>query len=528
MGRTKKNVVKAGVSTKLKKGPATISKEAQVAAIAYGHNTISCETEKDYLTFLEKKEDSTSRAIVNAEDMKVFVPTAKQITNLNKQGYPMELIDDTIANTGLFIKIGKEMYPINDSAMSGIKRMVFQRWDSADAKAKAAFINATLCNCETQKQVQDAYIPAICNGTMYSLMTGVYSPIISKDYFAKALATIKNVVGDYQVVAANCSISSYYVAVRFIGERAKEMEELYKERIVELAERRGITLSDKVLEELSLTFGVTIVNNDNGEDAATVTPAFNLGKNIGFRCPDDKAVKYTAYHKGSLNFDNFEQKVENMFALFENFVTKLSAKILTDIANWRVVMAEACKELAIPDAVTNRLIVDFAKEYGNQTVTAYDICMAILNSIDIYKAEQDPSENALENYEARIAGIVNLNLEKYDFDPNALENELKSQYINNPMNVLDAALIELGVPKTVANTVLVGFETKLNMEKLLGNTEELVTSWDIYSAILGATQIYREFLANRKMKGDKEKRIAAFDKNLQKARDICYVKYDVA
>lgn len=527
MGRSKKNVAKAGVAATLKKGPATISKNEKVASIAYGNNMVEFHNQNDYLEFLREKEECTSRAMVDANDVRFFVPTEKQETTIVKSGYPLELIEDAKAHTGLCVKIGNKTYPVNNAAMSSIKRMTYQRWESADPKAKAAFINATLCASESQKNVQDQLLPSICNGALYSLMTGVYSPIISHEYIGRALEIISNSVGEYALKSASCSIATYRVAIEFTGERAREMEELYRERVKDLAERRGLKIDDDVLENLKISFGVSIVNNDNGEDAATITPVFHLGQSVGFKCPDDKAVKYTAYHKGTLNFDDFDEKVEGMFAMFENFVIKLSNLITKDIKNGRVVLAEVCKQLAVPDAVTNKLIVDFAAKYNHDMVTAYDIAMMILDSVEIYRTEQDPSENALENYEARIAGVINVDMTKYDFDPMALENELKSQYIMYPINVLQTVLMELGAPKAVSKTVVDGFEAKINMEAMLGN-EMQVTAWDLYQAVLGAAAIYRDFLANRKMSGDKEKRAAAFEKKLQKAKDICYVKYDVA
>lgn len=517
---------KQGVEETLRKGTLTIPKNNEtLTELGFDYVEKHFSTEEEFFKMLKEKEEATTRAIVAAENCIFLEIDAKMKTRLIKAGYPEDLVDNTIANTCLVCKIEGKLYLINSSAMSAIKTKAFSRFDNISPKMKAAFLNATISEAATMSKVQDDVMPMVFGGKLSALMSGVYTPIIPVDFFKTGLTKIKEKIGEYKIIEAVCSNVTYRMKIVFTGKKAKELQSLYKKKLNDFAKRRGTKVSDNI-KETELCFGVISGTDEAGQGTAYMRPYVNVGKLYGF----EVGTPITVYHRGKNDImANLGDNIENMFSIFNDVVEKLSAAILTDIKNWRSVMDGVCQELRIPDDVATKLIVQFAKDYpGTGTVTSYDIMMAILMSSEVYQQVMQPSDSAFGAYEARIASILNMDLAKFDYDPLALETELKSQVINDYSVVLERACDVLKMPKTIANTVISGFDAKVGMERMMNmGNEPTITSWDIYQALIGASKIYRDYLASRCV-ADAEAKALAFEKNIRRARKLCFVKYDVA
>ena len=443
---------------------------------------------------------------------------------LIKAGYPEDLVQNTIVNTCLAVKIDKKLYLISESAMAGLKQKAFSRFDEIDAKMKAAFLNATITQAEEMSGVQDNVLPMVFGGKLASLMSGAYTPILPVAFFQIGFKAIKDKIGTYQLLEATCTNVSYKMKVAFTGKKAKELKKLYVEKLTSYATRRGITLPEYNTD--SIDFGVVAGTDEAGNGTAYMRPYVSIGRISGFEI----GTSISVYHKGVYKLEKkLETQVENMFSIYQDVIEKLSMAILVDIKNWRAVLDGVCQELRIPDEVANRLIVDFAKLNPSTTlVTGYDILMSVLGSSGIYENLMQPSVAAFGQYESRIANVLTMDLTKWDYDPFELETELKSQIINDYTRVLTLAMEELKLPKMVSSSIINGFEAKVALEKMMnGGNEPTITSWEIYEAILGAVDVYKNILKNKKVANAEEK-ILAFEKTIRKARKLCFVKYDFA
>lgn len=515
-----------GIIEKLVKGVLTIPKKVipHLYDLAYDYKEIYFDNEQEFLEFLKEKEEHTVRVILDAKNVKFLEINAKIKARLEKEGYPMDIIENTIENTCLAVVADKKLYLLNQSAMQGLKTKAFSRFDSIPASMKAAFFNATITEAAKMSRQQDQIMPMICCGKIASIMSGIYKPIIPFDFFSIALQEIKKIVGDFRVAAAIVSVVSYKLKVVFTGEKAKELTKIYQERITDYAKRRSLPTPN--FKKKNLEFGIIAGTDEAGQGTAFIRPYVNVGRTYGF----EVGTPISIYHKGDVDiYGTLSSNVDKIFAIFENVIEKLSNAILIDIKNWRVVIDEVAKELRIPNEVSAKIIVAFAHEHSGTTpVTAYDVMMAILNSSTLYHEEMQPSDTAFGAYEARIAGVLLMDLSKYDFDPYTLEVELKAQPLNDAIRVLTIACQELKMPKTVETAVVSGFESKIALERMMNMGEEpILTSWDVYNAIMGAGKIYREFLVNRSV-SDYETKAITFEKTLRKARKLCYVKYDAA
>lgn len=526
--RPRKNVIKQGIDKLLALGKDTISKKKEIAEMSFDFVEKHFSTEDEFLDFLKEKEIMTSRAIVAAKEVVFYEITPAMEKRLLKAGYSDELIENTIINTCLACKIGKKLYLINSSSMQALRQKAFSRFDAIPPKIKAAMLNATISEASGISKVQDDVMPMVSCGKLASLMSGMYTPIVPFDFFQTGLRQFKDVIGKYEIVEAISTIVTYKIKLVFVGEKATNLQKMYVSKLKEYAKRRGIAEQGTLdcIANTDLRFGIIAGTDEAGNGSAYMRPYVNVGKTFGFEI----GTPISVYHRGAATIiDNLTENIENMFSTFTDVVEKLSAAILTDIKNWRAVMDSICEELRIPNDVTNKLLVQFSKMYpGTASVTAYDIMMAILSSSNIYQNTMQPSDAAFGQYEARIAGVLNMDLAKYDYDPYALEVDLKSQIINDWERVLVQACDSLKLPKTIVNTLVSGMAAKVSMSRMMNAGEESpVTSWDIYETIMGSSRIYRDYMISRGVT-DAEERSIQYEKQLRAARKLCFIKYDVA
>ena len=517
--------LKDGIEKVLRKGPLTIpTKNENLKNLCFDYAEKHFSNEKELFEFLNEKEEYTTRAIVEAKNVLFYPIDEKMKGKLLKAGYPEDLIQNTIVNTCLVAKIDKKLYLISESAMGNLKQKAFARFDEIDAKMKANFLNATITQAAEMSGVQDTVLPMVFGGKLASLMSGAYTPILPSAFFQIGFDAIREKIGSFQLIEATCTNVSYKMKVAFTGKKAKELQKLYIEKLENFAKRRGLSLPN--FKDNSLEFGVVAGTDEAGNGTAYMRPYVGVGKLAGFEI----GTPISIYHKGVYKLEKkLETQVENMFSIYQDVIEKLSLAILVDIKNWRAVLDGACQELRIPDEVANRLIVDFAKTHqGINLVTGYDILITILGSSSVYENVMHPSANAFGQYEARLANALTMDLSKWDYDPFELETELKSQIINDYMRVLSLAMEELKVPKMVSSSIINGFEAKVALEKMMnGGNEPTITSWEIYEAILGAVDVYKNIINTKKINNAEDK-LLSFEKTIRKARKLCFVKYDVA
>lgn len=516
---------KRGTTKKLADASKTMGCSS-VRALGKDFSEISFGGMEEFAGFLDEKEKNTSRAYIKAEDISFSPMTEASEKRLAKRFG--DLAEDTALNTGLTAKIGGKEYLIGVSAMKGLKEKAFARFDAIPAKQKAYFLNAAISAAADIAGVQDGLLPMVTCGKLEAVTSGAYVPIIPSEFFASVCSTIAEAVGEFSMESAAVSATEYRMSAVFEGEKAEELRGIYTARIKQYAALKGGSDPISFCED-TLKFGFTCGTDETGSSSAYVRPYVSVaGNTAGFQVGSPVAM----YHRGTAQLDDlFKASVRNIFSVFSDFIDRLADGVLVVIKNWRTVIDGACRTLRIPDETATAIITAFAKNYPNAAdVTAYDVMMAVLTSAEIYRNIAHPSDTSLGRYEALVSGVVNLDLQKFDYDPAELEKELRSQVLNDPERVLTAACRELKLPKSVENSVTDGFASKIGLDRMMhGGVPADYTSWDIYEMLLGAPEIYRGYLRSAgKSAAETEEKAAVIEKCIRKARLICYIKYDAA
>ena len=135
--------IKNGIENILRNGNKTIPKNETLRTLGFDYVEKHIDNEKDFLEFLKEKEAATSRAIMEAKNVEFLSINAGIKAKLKKAGYSDELIENTINNTCLAVRVGRKYYLLASSAMPSLKQKAFSRFDCISPELKATFLNAT-------------------------------------------------------------------------------------------------------------------------------------------------------------------------------------------------------------------------------------------------------------------------------------------------------------------------------------------------------------------------------------------------
>lgn len=142
MARKKDETLKFGVSSTLVAPKATIPQEnLEIRGACKDNYTYLRSNYDDFIAMLNSKEDFTCRAIVASDNMTFSPLNDKIYKRLLNGGYPKDILDDALENTGLVCKIGKYTYPIGSSAMPGLWRIAISNRDLLPKNIIADFFN---------------------------------------------------------------------------------------------------------------------------------------------------------------------------------------------------------------------------------------------------------------------------------------------------------------------------------------------------------------------------------------------------
>jgi hypothetical protein len=525
MARKKDETLKFGVSNKLVAPKATIPQEGMEIRNACKDSYTYLKSNYDnFIEMLNNKEKYTCRAIVASDNM-TFAPLNDKIyKRLLNGGYPKDILDDALENTGLVCKMGKFTYPIGSSAMPGLWRIAISNRDLLPKNIIADFFNGGITQQATQRGRVVEYQALTFGGKLDGLVSSIYTPFPPNVFIAHGKTAIEDTYGAIECVGTYFDHAVFKATFALKGEEATNMAELFREQIVARHKRHNIKIKKK---DINIEFGLVIKTGETGNETATIRSHVSLSRGAGISIGEDIVL----YHKGEKDIEKeISDKIGNVFLSFQDTINRLIVACDVKVLDWRSTIVGLSEFAKIPEEVWKKIIVNFEKQYkGAEVVTGYDILQSFLNSTIIYKDENpNATENMLNLYEMKVLKIMNEDISKYDNDEGLIKKQLSEQYLTYGCNVLVAACDELGIPVAIRKNLVNNYNVKAQMYALANMGEEMpTTALDIYELIVNSGSYMREWYSKRNLeKAELESKMAKYSKSLTKAKRVCYIALD--
>ena len=154
--------------------------------------------------------------------------------------------------------------------------------------------------------------------------------------------------------------------------------------------------------------GIRFTTSDTGVASAKVSALLT-----GMQYPIHIGNCLAIDHQHQSKIQNFEDVLEQLFAKFEDTITKLQ-KLLEIPLDYPVnAMTRICKKLSLPKKAAVEAISMYEMAYGGGPATAHDVFMALQEIPFILKSEKVP-ESKLLVLEENMARILSLRWSDYD------------------------------------------------------------------------------------------------------------------
>lgn len=525
---SRKKIEKQGLDQRLAKGVATIPAETMGFYPYIMENTEYMGTDYDaYIALLNEGEEFTSRAVVDGANIQYFVLDAKKYESFIKAGYPKELLDGILKNSGIGMKIGRNIYPIGEAAVDSFWRMATANRDYVSKKALVNFWNEAICSKKTAKGRNAGYTITVRGGKVTGGASEVYTPLPANMVMRVAKEAIEKEYGEIETQSTYFNDSFYRAIYKLTGEEATNMEAIFKDQV---AKRIKATCGKEVDEEdIKVSFGFLVKTGETGSQTATIKSHISFNYRAGVTVGEDLVF----YHKGIKDLESeIPARIGNIFVNFQDTINALIKAADIKVMSWRDVIVGLAEANNIPEDVWKNIIVEFANSYKDDSiVTAYDIFTTFLDSTTIFMSlNPGASDNAIELYNTKLMKILKEDISKYDNDSRKTKEVLSKQYLVYPVQVLTKACAEIGVPVCVRKKLVLNLTDKATRYALLNDGEEMpVTAFDIYEDIINSGGYMRQwFIDTKKLDGDVlESRMAKYLKAISKAKKVSYIALDV-
>jgi hypothetical protein len=158
-----------------------------------------------------------------------------------------------------------------------------------------------------------------------------------------------------------------------------------------------------------LTPGIRFTTSDTGVSSAKVSALL-----IGLRCPIYIGGMVATDHDKQATVGGFNDKLDMLFAQFEDSVAKL-ARLATVYLDYPVnAMTAICKMLSMPKKAALEAIGMFEMSHGGGMATAHDVFMVMQEIMFILKTE-DTAESKLLRLQETMARALTVKWENYDY-----------------------------------------------------------------------------------------------------------------
>ncbi len=321
----------------------------------------------------------------------------EKLENEYKERGLANIIENTINNTGLILKLDDTPYLVRDCAVKSIL-----------ARAKINGTALTKVDTTTLAKILNHCMKVATGDALFRFSEEKISAVhsaSSSDYSILKLPELFSITNDYlQFSFSNCEFvdamfsHSMTSALWSVNDNSliESYNELFKIHSVECGE---------ILPAVRLT------SSDIGISSATLFPILLIGDR---KIPSVIGDLIKLEHKNGASIADFESNLDLLYGTFKSAITKLTDLLNIKIKNPVNCMIGVIKRIGLPKKYSLEAVENFKEQYSDKpVVTAYDIYLGISEIIFIMQCAKCSSAQII-NTEEMIARALSIHWKDYD------------------------------------------------------------------------------------------------------------------
>ena len=323
--------------------------------------------QEEFLEFLKnigrnsswnRKKSKDLRLVPLEEDSKVAEQLKKQYS---MEGFDKEIIDNTIQNTGLVLRVKNEYYPVRDCAIktildrAGISGPALRK---VDKNVYARILNDCLkvAGGEALLRISEGKVSAVLGGDCHD-----YAVLDTEQIFLRSVEYLNNNFKE-------CN----YLGGFYEHHMTSSLWELSSEDELLEAYREELLLHGKTPEEMKPI--VRITTSDTGVSGANIYPMLLSGSRndtIALGSP------LRLEHKSGATLSKFEEQLGMIYGKYQLAIGNLTKLLGIEIMNPVYCMKSVMKRLGIPKKYGLDAVELFIAQRGEDPCSAHDIYYGI-------------------------------------------------------------------------------------------------------------------------------------------------------
>lgn len=361
------------------------------------------EQQEDFLEFLkniarnsfwDRKKSRDLRLMPMEEDSRIAETLKEQYS---REGLDEEIINNTIRNTGLVIKVKNQYYPVRDCA---IKTILDRAGISGPALRKvgkgvyARILNDCLkvAGGEALLRISEGKVSAVLGGDCHD-----YAVLDTEQIFLRSVEYLNTHF-------AECN----YLGGFYEHHMTSSLWELSSEDSLLDAYRKEIALQGRTPEEMKPV--VRITTSDTGVSGANIYPMLLSGTR------NDTIVlgnPLRLEHKAGATLAKFEEQLGMIYGKYQLAIGNLTELLKIEILHPANCMKGVMKRLGIPKKYGMEAADLFLAQYGADLCTAHDIYYGI-SEILFLLACDGVSGSRITEMEEKIARALSIHWSEHD------------------------------------------------------------------------------------------------------------------
>lgn len=369
---------------------------------ADGYRGVFAEQE-EFLEFLKGIGRNSSWDRKKSKDLRVMpIEEDSKIAELLKEQYSQEglneeIINNTIQNTGLVIKVKNQYYPVRDCA---IKTILDRAGISGPAlrKVEKSVYARILNDClkvaggEALLRISEGKVSAVLGGDCHD-----YAVLDTEQIFLRAVEYLNTHFKE-------CT----YLGGFYEHHMASSLWELSSEDALLDAYRKEIILHGKTPEEMKPI--VRITTSDTGVSGANIYPMLLSGtRNETIALGNALRLE----HKSGATLARFEEQLGLLYGKYQLAIGNLTKLLKIEITNPVNCMKSVMKRLGISKKYGMEAVELFLAQYGADPCTAHDIYYGI-SEILFMLACNGENGSKITEMEEKIARALSIRWSEYD------------------------------------------------------------------------------------------------------------------
>lgn len=355
--------------------------------------------QEEFLNFLNYIERTSDWTTIKAKALRLFaLKEDKDIEDYKKKGIDEGILMDTVKNTELILKAGKNYYPVRNCAIktllerAGINGSGLRKLNKpVYAKVLNEFLKVT--NGIALLRIVEGKVSATLGGDAHE-----YAILNTEQIFLRSVAYLSKTFKNYR-----------YLSGFYEHHLVSSVWEINDDQLLETYQKEIETHGKKTDEMIPL---LRITTSDIGSSGANIYPILSFNNSI---IPLGNPIRLE--HKGQANIQKFENQLSMIYGKYQVAMQGLTKLLSIPIQNPIYCFKNVCKKLSIPMKYTIEAVDLFQAQYGIEPCTAHDIYYGISEIIYMFSYEGETGSR-ITQMEETIARAISINWKDYDIPGN--------------------------------------------------------------------------------------------------------------